>query len=237
MRRSALWLPALCGALIVLALLVWGIPWLTRDRADVTSTPTPPAFNTVTPIELEPGSRACESQVAFSRDTRSLVVLAAEQDGPTPPLRITARAPGYRAAATIPGGYEGLASLAASVPPPARSVLGEVCVENTGRRTALLQGTTEGRIQNRAVTSVDGEPIDAKMSLILTEGVNRSLADRPGEILDRIAAFKPPFVGSVSLAILALLVLVGVPAGVLYAIWRGLAADDDATDDAGGLRT
>jgi hypothetical protein len=228
MRSRGLWLPALCGALIVLALLVWGIPWLTRDRADVTSTPTPPAFSAVTPIELEPGARACESQVAFSPKTRSLVVLAAKQDGPTPSLRIAARAPGYRAGATIPGGYESLASLTASVAPPAGSVLGEVCVENTGRRTAIIQGTTEGRIQNRAVTTVDGEPIEAKMSLILTEGVNRSLADRPGEILDRIAAFKPPFVGSVSLAIFALLVLVGVPAGVLYAIWRGLSVADDA---------
>ncbi len=225
MRRF--WLPALCGGLIVLALLVWGIPWLTRDRPDVTSTPTPPAFSTVTPISLRPGQRACESQVAFSPHTRSLVVLAAKQEGPTPSLRITARAPGYRAGANVPGGYDGLAALAVSVPPPPRSVLGQVCVENTGRRAAHLQGTTEGRIQNRAVTSVDGEPIEAKMTLILTAGTDRSLADRPGEILDRIAAFKPPFVGSVSLAIFGLLVLVGVPAGVLYAIWRGLAVAED----------
>lgn len=227
MRSRGLWLPAVCGALIVLALIVWGIPWLTRDRPDVTSTPTPPPFSTVTPISLAPGQRACSSKVAFSPDTRSLVVLAAKQEGPTPPLRITARAPGYHAGATVPGGYEGLTSLAATVPGPQRSVLGEVCVENTGRRTVQLQGTTEGRIQNRAVTSVDGEPIEAKLSLILTEGANRSLADRPGEVLDRIAAFKPPFVGRVSLAIFALLVLVGVPAGVLYAIWRGIAPAED----------
>ena len=89
-------------------------------------------------------------------------------------------------------------------------------------------GDGRGAIQNRATTSVDGEPVLPKLTLLLTEGIDRSLADRPSEILDRIAAFKPPFVGSVSLAILALLVLVGVPAGVLYAIWRGLAAADDA---------
>ncbi|UGS38756.1 hypothetical protein [Capillimicrobium parvum] len=225
--RRTLWLPAACGALIVLALLVWGIPWVTKERADVTSTPTPPAFSTVTPITLSPGSRACESSVAFSPQTRSLILLAAKQDGPTPPLRITARAPGYRAGVTIPGGYAGLSSLVAAVPPPQGSVLGEVCVENAGRRKVQLQATAEGRIQNRATTSVDGEPVQPKMTLLLTEGVNRSLADRPGEILDRIAAFKPPFVGSVSLALLALLVVVGVPAGVLYAIWRGLAAADD----------
>jgi len=227
MRRTALWLPALCGALIVLALLVWGLPWLTKDRPDVTGTPTPPAFNTVTPIRLGPGSTACERSVAFSPQTRALTILADKQPGPTPPLRVVARAPGYRAAATIPGGYAGLAPLTASVPAPPRSVLGEVCVENAGRRRVALQGTTEGRIQNRAITSVDGEDTPVKMTLLLTEGVERSLADRPGEIFDRIAAYKPPFVGTVSLAILALLVLLGVPAGVLYAVWRGIAAADD----------
>lgn len=227
MRSRGLWLPALCGALIVLALLVWGIPWLTKDRPDVTATPTPPAFNTVTPIRLAPGSRACERSVAFSAQTRALTVLADKQPGPTPPLRVTARAPGYRASAAIPGGYAGLAALTASVPAPPRSVLGEVCVENAGRRGVALQGTTEGRIQNRAVTSVDGRDTPVKMTLLLTEGVDRSLADRPGEILDRIAAYKPPFVGSVSLVILALIVLLGVPAGVLYAVSRGIAAAED----------
>jgi hypothetical protein len=62
--------------------------------------------------------------------------------------------------------------------------------------------------------------------MLLSEGVDRSIADRPGEIMSRISAFKPPIVGSVSLTILFVIVLLGAPAGVLYAIWRGIARDD-----------
>jgi hypothetical protein len=226
-RRRARRLPLLSGALIAIALLAWGIPWLTRERTDTTSTPTPPPFQSIAPIVLKPGQQACESLVALSPDTRVATVLAAKFTGQGPPLRVTASAPGYRARADIAGGYRGLGSMQATLErPPPRNAIGTICVRNAGHRPVPLQGTTEGRIQNRSATSVDGKVIPAKMTLLLTEAQPRSLADRPGQILERIAAFKPPIVGSVSLSILALLVLLGVPAGVVYAVWRGIAAED-----------
>jgi len=231
--RSRRWLlPALSGVAIVILLLAFGIGWLTKDRVAYTGTPTPPAFADITPIELRPGQEACETEVAFERDTRKAVVLSAKFPGEGPPLRLTARGGGWSASGRIEGGYMGAGPLAADLPAPPRSLLATVCVENTGRRAVALQGTTEGRIQARPITSVDGEEIPAKMTLLLTEGAPRSLADRPGEILDRIAAFKPPFVGKASLILLLLLVLVGVPGAVVYAIWRGIAADGD--DSAAG---
>jgi hypothetical protein len=220
-------LPALSALLIAVALLVWGLPWLTRDRPAMTSTPTPPAFGVVTPIVLAPGARACESLVAFAPETRTAVVLSAKQPGEGPRLRVSAEAPGYRGSGEIAAGYHGEQVLTASLPAPPRNAIGTVCVTNEGRRTVSLQGTTEGRVQNRSETTVDGEPHEAKMSLLLTEGAERSLADRPGEIAGRIAAFKPPIVGSVSLAVVALLILLGVPAAVVYVVARGIADDED----------
>ena len=221
-------LPAVAGALMLVAALVWGIPWLTKDRPDRTSTPTPPPFATITPIVLQPGEEACESLVALSPDTRQVTILSDRFEGTGPRLRVVASAPGYRGVGEIPAGYHGLEGLSTTIPAPPRDAIGQICVRNVGDEPAQLQGTAEGRIQNRSVTTVDGEPIEAKMSLLLSEGVNRSIADRPGEILARISAFKPPIVGSVSLSILFVVVLLGVPAGVLYAIWRGIARDDDA---------
>jgi hypothetical protein len=224
--RSRWLLPGLSASLIVVALLAWGVPWLTRARTDTTSTPTPPAFQAIAPIELPPGSRACESLVALSPAMRSITVLSAKFPGTGPPLDVEVSGPGYRATGQVAAGYRGEQSLSTTVAPPPRDAIGTVCVRNAGRRAMALQATAEGRIQNRSATSVDGTVVVPKMTLLLTEGRNRSLADRPGEILDRIAAFKPPFVGHLSLALLALVVLIGAPVAVVYAIARGIADED-----------
>jgi hypothetical protein len=225
MRRSWL-LPALAGALILVALLAWGLPWWTKDRAAVTSTPTPPPFQAIAPVVLKPGSEACETLVAFEPGTRAATILSAKPTEDGPRLRVTATADGYRSVAEIPGGYAAQDSLQAALDAPPRAAIGELCVENVGRRRVTLQGTTEGRIQNRAGTVVDGRQVPEKLTLLLTEGRARSLADRPGEILDRVAAFKPPIVGRASLAIVGLLILLGVPAAVVYAIARGIADEE-----------
>jgi hypothetical protein len=219
-------MPAVAGVLMLLAAIVWGIPWLTKSREDRTSTPTPPPFMSIAPIVLKPGQQACENLVALSTDTRQITVLSAKFEGTGPRLKVAATAPGYRGTGEISAGYDSLKSLSATIPAPPRNAIGQVCVRNTGDQPAQLQGTTEGRIQNRSVTEVDGEPIPQKLSMLLSEGVDRSIADRPGEILSRISAFKPPIVGSVSLTILFVIVLLGAPAAVLYAIWRGIARDD-----------
>jgi hypothetical protein len=229
MRRPWL-LPALSGALIVLVLAAWGIPWLTRDRNAYTSTPTPPPFSTIAPIELRPGSQVCETLVALEPATRGAAILTAKPTVDGPPLRVTARAPAYSSSATIPGGYGALERIEAPLDAPPRSAIGRVCVENMGRRRVTLQGTTEGRVQTRSATLVDGVQRDERMPLLLTEGRPRSVADRPGEIADHIAAFKPPLVGRVSLALVALLILAGVPAAVVYAVARGIAEDEPGRD-------
>jgi hypothetical protein len=225
--RSRWLLPGLSAGLIVVALLAWGVPWLTRDRTVTTSTPTPPAFQAIAPIELERGQQACESLVALSTDTRTVVLRSAKFTGSGPPLDVVVSAPGYRASTRVPAGYTGEQQLSVAIPAPPRNAIGDVCVRNAGRRAMALQGTTEGRIQNRSATSVDGELIVPKMTLLLAAGRDVSLAGRPGQIMDRIAAFKPPLFGRVSLGLLGLLVLVGAPVAVVYAIARGIAADED----------
>jgi hypothetical protein len=226
MRRTWL-MPAVAAALMLAAALVWGVPWLTKSRPDRTSTPTPPPFAAIAPIKLKPGQVVCEDSVALSTDTRQITVLSAKFDGTGPKLRVVASTPaGWSASGDIPAGYEGLKGLTATIPAPPENAIGGVCVRNVGHKAVELQGTTEGRIQNRSATSVDDEVIPEKLSLLLSAGADRSLADRPGEILDRISAFKPPIVGSVSLALLFVVVLLAVPAAVLYAIWRGVARDD-----------
>jgi hypothetical protein len=168
------------------------------------------------------------SLVAFDPATRAATILTDKGTRNGPPLRVTATAPGYRSTAFVPGGYGGFASLQATLDAPPRSAIGEVCVENEGRRRVGLQGTEEGRIQNRSATTVDGRELRQKLTLLLGEGRARSLADRPGEVLDRMAAFKPPILGSAVLAVIGLLILAGVPAAVVYAIARSISEDESS---------
>ncbi|HEU4656831.1 MAG TPA: hypothetical protein VFR97_04880 [Capillimicrobium sp.] len=229
MRRLAdprLALPAISALAFVIVLLAWGLPWLTDDRTATTATPTPPAFQTITPVVLRPGAQACQSLVAFEPATRTATVLSAEHVTDGPPLRITARAGDWRASGDVDGGYGGYAQLQAQLAPPPGDALGEVCVRNVGDRRVALQGSTEPRVQTRSATVVDGRPVEPRMTLVLGQGAHRSLADRPGQILDRVAAFKPPIVGRASLALLALVVVLGVPTAVVLAVARGIAADD-----------
>jgi hypothetical protein len=183
-------MPAVALALMVIAFVGWGIPWLTKSRPDRTSTPTPPPFASIAPITLKPGAVACEDLVALSTDTRQVTVLSAKFDGTGPRLRVVVSTPeGWRAVSEIPAGYRGLEGLVATIPAPPKDAIGGVCVRNVGDESVDLQGTTEGRIQNRSATSVDGKVIPEKMSLLLSEARDRSVADRPGEILSRISAF------------------------------------------------
>jgi hypothetical protein len=226
--RRAWILPAVAGVLMLAAALAWGVPWLTKSRPDRTATPTPPPFAAIAPITVKPGQQVCEDSVALSTDTRQITVLSAKFDGTGPALRVTASTPaGWSSSGAIPAGYDGLKGLTATIDAPPENAIGGVCVRNVGHKPVELQGTTEGRIQNRSATSVADKVIAPKLALLLSEARDRSVADRPGEILARISAFKPPIVGSVSLTLLFLVVLLLVPAAVLYAIWRGIAGDDD----------
>ncbi len=218
MRRAIV---AAAGVAMAAALLAVGVPWATRDRMAVTGTPTPPPFAAVTPVRLEPGQRACQAQAALSPRTRAVVTASGGLRGGGPPLRVEIEAPGYRATGRIAPGYGGGVTLSAEVPAPPASVLARICVVNAGDRPVPLQGSTEPRMHPRPQTTVDGRPVQAKMTLLLTEGRDRSLASRPGPILDRIAAFKPWWIGRGSLAVLGALVVLGVPLLVLRALWAG----------------
>jgi hypothetical protein len=126
----------------------------------------------------------------------------------------------------VPRGYSGIGALTGVIPAPPRSVLARVCVRNAGPGAVPLEATTEGRVMPRPVTTVKGRPLPQRMTLLLTEGHDRSLISRRGQVLDRIAAFKPWWIGRGSLVLLGLLLLAGVPALAVAALW--LSPEEDS---------
>jgi hypothetical protein len=209
----------------LLAAILWGVPYLTHDRTAYTGTPTPPAFAEITPVALKPGRAACQDGVALESATRVVRVLASKQRVGVP-LRVTASGDGWRAEGRSPRDYGGTDPIDTTIAAPPRSLLARVCVENAGRRTVRLQGTVEARVQPRPLTTVDGKLVQPRMTLILLEERPASITDRAGAILAHVSAFKPPIVGSVSVALLLALLLAGVPAAAVYALWRSLRDDE-----------
>ncbi len=73
------------------------MPYLTREREDVSGVPVPPPFFAQERVELDPGSEACLSDVAFDTDSEIVELTAlAGSRRPGPPLAVVAEAPGYR---------------------------------------------------------------------------------------------------------------------------------------------
>jgi hypothetical protein len=212
-------------AFVVVA-AVFGLPYLTGDRTAYSGTPVPLPFSEITPIVLGPGERACQDGVAVEPRSAVVRVRGASQRGGVP-LHVTLDGQGWRAQGTSTsdwGATDVVDTVLDRTPP--RSELARLCVENAGDHKARLQGTAEARVLTRTETTVDGRVIKPRLTTILLERDDASIAARAGTILDHIAAFKPPILGSASVALLLLLTLLAIPAATVYAIWRSLREDE-----------
>jgi hypothetical protein len=63
------------------------VPYLTRERQNLAGVPVPPPFLAQTPVEIDPGSEACLSDVAFDMDADFVELTALS----APRRRATAR--------------------------------------------------------------------------------------------------------------------------------------------------
>src|SRR3954465_10443782 len=115
-RRSPATLALLAGCLVLAAgagLKV--IPGLTEQRTLVSSVPGPAPLDTVAPVTLSHGRRACATNVTIDTDAGRVVLNGSAGHHRAPPLRVTASGPGYRATGTAPGGASGIVSYSAPI--------------------------------------------------------------------------------------------------------------------------
>jgi hypothetical protein len=228
--RGAGWRPgplAVAGALLALLVLLAFLPWLLRERPAVSSTPIVRPPSVLAELPLRPQQRACVSDVLFTPDAAEVKVqVTRARPGAGPPLAVTARAPGYRARTTQPGGYGPRQDIEIPLTPARRQVGGgELCVRNAGTADVWFLGTVEERALASERTTVDGRPAPAQLAVTLQAREPRSLLARTGELLDRAAAFRPGYLAPVVLGLLLAAVVLVVPAAVLLAFRRALAED------------
>lgn len=212
---------------VVFATIV--VPWLTRDREIVSSTPTTLPLTVVNDLRVGHDSVLCVAGIGLDSDAQALrfIVHQLGKSTVTPPLRVDIQAPGYRSASTLASGYAFDAAVLVPIEAPAGELVGaKVCLRNEGQSVALL-ATAQHDERSNVTVSLDGDTIVAQPWLTFVERRQASVLARHGEILDRVAAFRPFPAVALLLGALGLLVALGVPAAVVAALALADRADRD----------
>lgn len=229
-RRLAIATMALIFAIAAIAL----VRLATRPRDDITAVATPPPVLTATPVELQPGRQLCENDVALQTDSRVIRFYSGSPTPDVPRLRVTVRGEGWSTSALSPptgepgGGADGIYDT--RIDPPPRSLIATVCVRSAGDQPAILAGSQEERVHSRSPATVDGQPIEPRVGLIVLAGPQRSALARARATLEHAAAFAPAPIGWLLLGVVLVAVVLGVPALAVVAALRALSEDPAASD-------
>jgi hypothetical protein len=103
-----------------------------------------------------------------------------------------------------------------------------VCISNDGKTPIALFASTD-RTRSRSATVIDGKTVYASVWFAFYEPQWRAISERVPLTIDRMTVFRPGYATPWVLWIIAVLFLVGVPIGVVWALVRALR-DDGAGD-------
>lgn len=233
-RRYALMATGLAALLILLAGLLWFRPYITEQRRTVASVPAPPALFALTQYAVTPGSQACMSPITLEPGTGYVAFgLRPSRPGrPGPPVEVVLSAPGYRATAHVPGGYPG-GAVALPVASPSRTVEGTVCFVNRGRSTVLLDGSNEPRtVAARTGMVIGGRSTPGDVALTFLAAKRSSPLDELGRVFGHASNLTDRLVPVWLIWVIALLCAIGVPLGVLAALYLSLRPGEAAQSAA-----
>jgi hypothetical protein len=198
----------------------------------IASTPaTAGVFMPLVPIEMKPGDQLCI--VNFPLDSESRIArLEVDTFGkPGPPLAVNASAPnGYRFNGRHPGGYP-KGPLEISIRPPAKSTDGQICLRNTGANKVGVQATQVGQRFSRPRPWLNGGPLEQDVPLTMLDHGKKSLIGQTPRAIDHAAVFVP--LAPWAIWVLLVLAVVGVPAGVYFALARAAASPAAVVGNAG----
>ncbi len=223
MRRAAIAGVVSALGVFLLLFLFKGLPYLQDGREAIDATPTVLPSADLAPVTVRPGQQACVSGITYGPQSRYVLVEVRSGGHPSPPIVVRASAPGYAATALHPGGIADNGLLIVPIRPASHAVGGgTLCLRNAGRVAIDFFGVPPGRSSSPSVTTVAGKPVTADLGVTLLASPNASIGSRLGDVFDHVAAFRP--VTGWEVWILALLVVLGVPGGIAFALWRSTGA-------------
>jgi hypothetical protein len=228
--RASVLVTALAAAAILIGALLWFRPYVTKKQVSISAVAVPNALSVTTPYQLAPGEQACMTAVAVEPNSLAAQfelhpATPSPQGGP--PVALVLSAPGYRSVSRLAGGYPGgLATL--PVTPPKHSLLASACFVDEGHTDVVLVGSSEPRTYSRSTMSVGGASVVGDVALTLFDTHPSSLLARAGTIFGHASNLTDHLIPVWLIWILAVLVLFGVPLGVLAAFYTALREDEAA---------
>lgn len=226
--RLAVLATVLIAAGVLLGALLWFRPYLTKKQASVSAVPAPNALTAINPYPLAPGQQVCMTSVAVEPNSLAAQFqLHPAKPGPQggPPVTMVLSAPGYRSVSQLAGGYPGgLATV--SMTPPRHSLLGTACFIDRGNTGVVLLGSAEARTVSRSATSIAGVSVVGDVSLTLLDTRPGSLLEQAGTIFGHASNLTDHLIPVWLVWILAVLVLCGVPLGIIAAFYTALREDE-----------
>jgi hypothetical protein len=213
---------------LVLGALLVVRPFVSEQRPMPSEIPSPASLVETSSVPLDPGHPVCFGDVVAERHSEFVQFRVSAPNGPAPQLTVTLTGPGYAAKAVIPPGLQDTQTAQAPIPAPPADVPVRVCISNDGKTPIALFASTD-RTRSRSASVIDGNTNFASVWFAFYEPRWRAISERVPLTIDRMTVFRPGYVTSWVLWIIAVLFLVGVPIGVVWALLRGLR--DDGVDD------
>jgi hypothetical protein len=240
MRRTAL-LAVLAGvAVIAVGAIAWWKPFMTNARGYPASIPQPSPLYTIPFVDLKAGSQVCFDPAVIDTHSELAVFRVNTFKRAGGPIALTIDGPGYHEAARAPGGYPDNEILHVPVQPPPHDLAVRICLKNEGARKIALFGADD---QTKAPfkVSVDGVDSGVAVQFAFYERKPVSILDRLPTSFSRMQVFRPGFMGPWLFWPLAVICVLGLPAGALWALYRSIADEEDGAapglplrGDAGG---
>ncbi|MGN6372007.1 MAG: hypothetical protein ACTHM1_03320 [Solirubrobacteraceae bacterium] len=216
---------ATMAAFLLAGAFIWYKPFLERDSQPPASIPAPPPMFVVAPFPVPAHREACMRSVTLDPNGRvATFQLRPAKPLPAggPPVDLVLSAPGYKAVASVPGGYPG-GGVSVPVTPPRRPEIGTACFVNRGTTSVVFTGTTEARTIARPTTTVAGRPVPGDIALSFFDSRSRSLLSRLDEVFSHASALTDRLVPTWLIWGIAICAALGMPAMVIVAFCRSLS--------------
>jgi hypothetical protein len=218
--------PAIVGTVALLVVLLGWLPALTKVEPRILSTPGAPPIGVDRTVALAKGAPVCVDQVVLEPDLRAARFRLSQTNSQSrPPIGVILRdAHGHLLSrGALPGGPGDLGDIDVPVRGPAHETFGEVCLTSAFPKAVDLSGTLDYRTRSRSTTRVGGSASVSSLTLTLL-GPSSTPLSRAVQTVRHAATFKP--ITAWGVALLALLALLGVPAGVAATLRAALREDE-----------
>jgi hypothetical protein len=227
MRRAAV---ASAVVVLVLGALFIVRPFAATQRDAAAEIVSPASLAQTDVVELRRGHPVCFDRAVIEQHSELIRFKVSSPNGPAPEIDVHIKGGVYDYTAKVPPGTQDGTLLAMPVPAAPTDIPVRVCLRNRGEPAIGLFASND-RTRSRSVATIDGESTGKSVWFGFYELTPKAITERLSATIARMTVFRPGYVTAGVLWGLLVLLVAGVPIGVVWAYQRALREDERATPD------